>query len=157
MLKNTEKKKQEKSSFKIEPIPHPEQKVLLSTYEKYYKLNKAGRYTRLMVTINTTSCGSIQIGNCEPYGNSNLSTTDAKEFINHIIDEYDDRNHIYFLDRDGGNLETLFEPTKLFTKVWSHYNPNSGNTVNTWCYNIKTEDEFDDDDYWEDEEDDYYG
>jgi len=139
MLKRMGKKKEEKLSISIK-----NNNTALGQYELIVEKVSSFKFF-INVSYNTSSCGSLQIRDVNPYSGSvsNLSSSEKEQIFNYIINNCnDDRNHIYFLDRDNGLIQQMFADLG-FSNVWSYKNYNSENIVNVWCYNQWSDEEVD--------------
>ena len=154
MLKTKEKKKEEKLSISIK-----DHDTTLGHYQLIIEKGKTFKYF-LNINYKTSSCGSLEIRDVVYYYGSisNLSSSEKRQIFDFIINNYaEDRNHIYFIDRDNGFIQQIFADLG-FSSAWSYKNYNSENIVYVWCYNrwsdeevnerIKEEQEQEEDDSW---------
>lgn len=137
MLKTKEKK--EVDTFSFEEIEHTYGDQL-NDYENMYRLEKDGKFANIIVTTRTSSCGSIQLCYYESVSFPTFTKTERQNFLNYIIDTYEDYNHIYFIDKENGYLENFFSDLG-FNKTWSYLNKNTENYVHMWCYNKWSDEE----------------
>jgi len=106
------------------------------------RIDKDETILYIIINLDTSSCGSFQIRNGELYKGScsSLTQNDKDKIFNYILDNYgEDMNHIFFIDKENGVIETLFN--KYFKEGWSYKNYNTENTVKVWNYNKWTDDE----------------
>lgn len=131
MLKEKEKTKEEKLSISIK-----DHDTTLGHYQLIIEKGKTFKYF-LNINYNTSSCGSLEIRDVAHYYGSisNLSSSEKREIFDFIINNYaENRNHIYFIDRDNGFIQQMFADLG-FSNTWSYKNYNSENIVYVWCYN----------------------
>lgn len=162
MLETEEKKKQE-YSYKIS-----EEYVDEVEREVKYKLtrvsvdNKTNRVIYITAKTNLECCGSLEIFKGEFAGIVNqirniFPKEERQKLLNELISnndvDFENRNHVYFLDRTNGIIEQLFGDLG-FKIIDTFLNKNSENTVNMWSYHKWTDDEVldmlndDEDDDW---------
>lgn len=155
MLKKKEKKKEEIFSF--EEKVHNEGNRTLQDYEKQYLIKHNDNIINIIVNTRTSSCGSIQLSFMSSIRNSvsDITKQNRLNFFNHILNSYNNYNHIFFIDKKDGLLEQFFGDLG-FKQVWGYLNYNTENYVNIWCFNKWSDEEVhdmlnideDDDDSW---------
>ena len=163
MLKTEEKKKQE-YSYKIseEYVDEVEREVRYSL-SRLNSEKKLDRIIFIKAKANDECCGSIEILQGQFAGlefqiRNIFPKEERQKLLNELISnndvDFENRNHVYFLDRTNGIIEQLFGDLE-FKVIDTFLNKNSENTVNMWSYHKWTTEEVEEminDDYDEDDD-----
>lgn len=144
-----EKTKEEKFSITSQELEH-DKYSLCWKFKALYNIKKHGKHDSLdqftfKTTINTSSCGTLQIGFSSDLL-PELSLENKKYILDEILKYYDKKNwgdkynNIFFIDRKGGCLEYIFAELG-FKMTHSYRNYQTNNIVQHYNLNRYTEEE----------------